>query len=86
MGSTEFIQKAKEVVADYAMDHLDKADPDVEFDTYVVWNCFILGNQKALISTTLSDGMYYEVTYNASKDEIYLDAYKKFENRKVDLC
>lgn len=27
--------------------------------------------------------MYYEVTYNKSKDEFYLDAYKKFENRCI---
>lgn len=24
--------------------------------------------------------MYYEVAYNKAKNEIYLDAYKKFEN------
>ena len=26
---------------------------------------------------------YYEVTYNKVKDEFYLDAYKKFENRCI---
>ena len=31
------------------------------------------------------DGMYYEVTYNGDKDEWYLDAYKKFENRCIKL-
>ena len=40
-----------------------------------------LQNNKALLSTTLFDGMYYEVTYNGDKHEAYLDAYKKFENR-----
>ena len=33
--------------------------------------------------TTLPDGMYYEVTYNGDKKEVYLDAYKKFENQKI---
>ena len=33
--------------------------------------------------TTLPDGMYYEVTYNGDKKEVYLDAYKKFENKKI---
>jgi hypothetical protein len=28
----------------------------------------------------LPDGMYYEITFNGVKDEIYFDAYKKFEN------
>jgi hypothetical protein len=27
--------------------------------------------------------MYYELTYNGDKKEWYLDAYKKFENRKI---
>ena len=35
---------------------------------------------EALASTTLSDGMYYELTYNGDKDELYFDAYKKWEN------
>lgn len=50
---------------------------------YVVWSCKTLQNSKALISTSLSDGMYYELTYNGDKKELYLDAYKKFENRCV---
>ena len=33
----------------------------------------------------LLDGMYYEVTYNSDKKELYLDVYKKFENRCVSL-
>jgi len=28
--------------------------------------------------------MYYEVTYNGDKDEIYLDAYKKSKNVKIE--
>lgn len=83
MSNKEFIKRAMKLVADYAEEHLDKTDERLEFDVFVVWNCFILGNQKALISTTIHDGMYYEVTYNAAKDEIYLDAYKKFENRCI---
>lgn len=27
--------------------------------------------------------MYYELTYNGDKQEWYLDAYKKFENRVI---
>jgi hypothetical protein len=29
--------------------------------------------------------MYYECTYNGDKNEMYLDAYKKFENKKI-IC
>ena len=38
-------------------------------------------NNKALLSTTVPDGMYYEITYNGDRRECYLDAYKKWENR-----
>ena len=49
-------------------------------DVYVVWSCKTLQNSKALLSTTVPDGMYYELTYNGDKHELYLDAYKKFQN------
>lgn len=64
---------------------LTRRTPSPPYDVFVVWNAYILGNIKALLSTTIPDGMYYEVTYNKAKNEIYFDAYKKFENRKVDL-
>ena len=49
-------------------------------EVYVVWFCKTLQNWKCLLSTSVPDGMYYEVTYNGSTVEIYLDAYKKFDN------
>ena len=77
---------AKIHVCNYANEHLDKCtDYQIQNqDVYIVWLCKILQNFKALLSTTLPDGMYYEVTYNGDKDEIYVDAYKKFENRCYD--
>jgi len=50
-------------------------------EVYVVWFCYILGGWKALLSTTVPDDMYYEVTYNKINEETYLDAYKKVDNR-----
>lgn len=85
MTNEKFIEQAKALVAQYAAEHLDKTDDVPDFEVFVVWNAYILGNIKALLSTTLFDGMYYEVTYNKAKNEVYFDAYKKFENRKVDL-
>ena len=49
-------------------------------NVYVVWYSKSLQNHKALLSTTVCDGMYYELTYNGDKDELYIDAYKKWEN------
>lgn len=71
------------IVEEYVDAHLDKSDAVPSYEIYVVWQCYILGNAKWLISTTLRDGMYYEVTYNREKREYYLDAYKKFENQCI---
>ena len=54
-------------------------------DVFIVWFSKTLQNFKALVSTTVSDGMYYEVTYNGDKKEIYLDAYKKWENKCIKV-
>ena len=75
--------KAKVIVINYIHEHLDKSDPDVEFQVFIVWKCKTLQNWKYLISSTIHDGMYYELTYNGDKHEWYLDAYKKFENRRI---
>jgi hypothetical protein len=87
MSSDEFIKIAKKSVRDYVNDHVDVTDKFTisDEDVYVVWYCFILGNSKALISTSIPDGMYYEVTYDSDKKCIYLDAYKKIENLKIEL-
>lgn len=86
MTSELFLETAKEYVLDYATNHLDKTDNIVQgIHVYIVWYAYELGHSKALLSTTLLDGMYYEVTYNSNKNEIYLDAYKKFENKCYKL-
>lgn len=77
-------KKAIQLVKDYILSHLDKSDPTPEFDIFTVWKCKILQNWKYLLSSTLPDGMYYELTYNGDKKEWYLDAYKKFENVCVE--
>lgn len=83
----EFIGKVKQTVSDYVNEHVDATDgvKITEKDVYIVWYCKTLQNWKALASTTLPDGMYYELTVNGDKAEMYLDAYKKFENRKIPL-
>lgn len=73
-------KKVIELVRDYVINHLDKSDVQPEFEVFTVWKCKVLQNWKYLASTTLPDGMYYELTYNGDKKEWYLDAYKKFEN------
>ena len=85
MGSDKFIKNCKELVKNYTEEHRDKSDNIPVFDIFVVWSCKTLQNSKALLSTSLKDGMYYECTLNGNKKEIYLDAYKKFENRCIKI-
>lgn len=87
MDNQNFIEKCKQIVADYTNDHLDKSDKkEITVESvFVVWSCKTLQNNKALLSTTLLDGMYYELTYNGDKKELYFDSYKKWENVKYDM-
>ena len=75
--------KAERLVSLYVAEHLEKTDVVPYYEVYVVWFCKTLQNWKVLMSTTLPDQMYYEVTYNGDAKETYIDAYKKFDNVKV---
>lgn len=80
-------ERARQVVLNYFNCRVDVTD---NFhltldDIYVVWFCKTLQNWKALVSTTVSDGMYYEVTYNGDTNEIYVDVYKKWENYTINM-
>ena len=87
MGNDKFLKFCKEVVVDYFNKRSDKTDHKqiTEEDVFIVWSCKTLQNNKALVSTTVSDGMYYEITYNGDKKEAYVDAYKKWENFVVKV-
>lgn len=87
MNEKDFTQLVKQTIVDYTNAHLDKTDGKTITidDVYIVWECKTLQNNKALASTTLFDGMYYECTYNGDKHEMYFDAYKKWENRKIEV-
>ena len=88
MNEKDFVTLCKKTVADYANQHLDKSDGKqiAEDDVFIVWMCKTLQNHKALVSTSIHDGMYYEITYNGDKKELYVDAYKKWENFAVPVA
>lgn len=75
--------KATAIVKAYIDAHLYPTGKIPDYEIYTVWKCKALQNWKFLISSSLPDGMYYEVTYNGDKREFYLDAYKKFENQRI---
>ena len=82
MGNDRFQKLCKEIVVKYFNERADKTDHVLiaEDDVFIVWACKTLQNNKALVSTTVSDGMYYEITHNGDKQETYVDVYKKWEN------
>lgn len=87
MKNDEFIELCKKVIVDYYNERVEKTDnfKITEDEVFIVWSCKTLQNNKALVSTTVSDGMYYELTYNGDKRELYLDAYKKWENKCIKI-
>ena len=83
MQEKDFREKAINSVVDYFNSQVDSTDKNgkiTDANVFVVWMVKALQNNKALLSTTVSDGMYYEVTWNGDKGEGYLDAYKKWKN------
>lgn len=75
-------EKARRIIMNYFNDHVDVTDGKriTMDDVFVVLFAKTLQNWKCLVSTTVSDGMYYEVTHNGDKGETYVDVYKKWEN------
>lgn len=74
----KFIEWFNENVADYDVDNL------LPNEVYVVWFCYIVGNAKALISTTRPDHMYYEVTWHDNKNRLYVDSYTKIRHDTIN--
>lgn len=76
------LYRAKELVVRYYNEQ--STDPTgtklTVDDVFIVWFCKTLQNWKAILSTTVPDGMLYEITHNGDKNETYLDAYKKWKN------
>ena len=87
MDNGKFLDLCKQAIIDYYNERFDKTDNASlsKDDIYVVWLCKTLQNNKAMLSTNLFDGMYFELTYNGDKEELYFDAYKKWENLKISV-
>ena len=66
----------------YNMELMSPLDTD---DVFIVWQCKTLQNFKAMASTNISDGRYFEITYNGDKQELYLDVYTKEQNICIEV-
>ena len=73
MNNNIFLEKAKKCVEQTTNEVLAE-------EMYIVWFCKTLQNWKALISTDVINGVYWEVTHNGDKNETYVDTYTKSSN------
>lgn len=87
MKNNDFEKLCINTVVNYFNNRVEITDDNkiTSDNVFIVWSCKCLQNNKALVSTTVSDGMYYELTYNGDKQELYLDAYKKWENQCIKV-
>ena len=85
MNEKDFTALCRKVVMEYVNKSKTDNHQITEDDVFIVWMCKTLQNNKAMVSTTLFDGMYYELTYNGDKQELYLDAYKKWSNQLIKV-
>ena len=81
MDERKFIKKCKEFVKSYYNDRVESIDKNGKIttdDVFVIWFCKTLQNSKALLSTNVPDGMYYEITYNGDKNVMLTRSGKTF--------
>lgn len=87
MDTTKFIELCVDIIKDWYKETTEITDnfEIKDEDIYVVWCVKALQNSKGLFSTKNIDGMYFEMTYNGDKKEIYFDAYKKWQNKAIKV-
>ncbi len=82
MGSDEFIEICKEEVRKHNEQHMDNKQ---EYLEYHVQQRNKIQKHKNQISESNKGAMLYESKYNEEKKELYIDAYKKFENKCIKI-
>jgi hypothetical protein len=86
MDNEAMMNRAKQLVVDYFNAHVDVTDGKklTIKDVFIVWFSKTLQNWKALVSTTVSDGMYYEITHNGDKGgDFFAKACEKWDNQCI---
>jgi hypothetical protein len=84
MTTSQFEAVAKTAICEYAEDEFGLKLSAADIET--VWMCHIIGNKKGLfIEYGKHSRRYYEVTWNAAIDEMYLDVYEKKDKVTLDM-
>lgn len=75
----KFNEVSREIIAEYLDCNVD--------DVYCVWSCKTLQHIKGLFSSDVDNakGLYWEMTYNGIKKELYVDRYHKEENKAIKI-
>lgn len=83
MTSYEFEVAAKNAVIKCIKEH--HGERYTIEDINMVWFAHVLGNKKAILIDNGKNDRLYEVTYNAAKDELYVDEYGKLNNTVIPV-
>ena len=63
---------------------IQRCEGDSVVDIHLVWFSKVLQNMKAILVDNGDNKRVYEITYNGSKKEIYLDCYAKEYNHVIE--
>lgn len=82
MTTQQFENAAKKAIVHFVEDEYgEKYEPD---DISTVWLCHIIGNKKGLFIDSGKNARYYEVTFNAPIQEMYVDVYEKKDKMTME--
>lgn len=86
MDGDTFLNIATELIWDYYKEKYENDDSFSfdNFNTFIVWSCKTLQNNKAIIATSV-DKRLFEVTNNGNAKEVYIDVYDKVDNILVRM-
>lgn len=80
MNNDIFYEKGKRAIINYYLEQEGYVLDVDRHPIYTVWFSKTLDHRKALMSSSIADGRYFEFTWNGIKEEGYLDVYKKQKN------
>lgn len=84
--SVDYPRKAKFCVLQHHNTEMRDEEPLQYNEVYVIWFAYVLGNWKAILSTSRPDGRIYEVSYKRENDgsdgpeRLFCDVYVKTHN------
>ena len=83
MTESKFISLCKQSVCDYV--NKNYGIPIAERDIYLVWFSKNLQNASAVLSTVLTENIYFEANYDGDHRTLYLDSYLKKQDGGIAI-